>query len=170
MVVGRLIERLKQKDERAFEEVYDMYYTIVFYVINNVVKDVEGAKDVAQDTFLTMFYKIHQYNGGNFKYWLLQIAKNKAINYLSQVIREKEKVTKKIIEIQNKGDVEFDCQEFSREVEEILDPESSKIIINKLIYDYTFKEISKEMNLNMSAVYRKYQDGILKIQKAMGIK
>lgn len=170
MMVDGLIVRLKQKDETAFEEVYEMYYTIVFYVIDKVIKDKEGAKDVAQDTFLTMFYKIHQYNGGNFKYWLLQIAKNKAINYLSQVIREREKVEKKIVELENKIDLEFDFKTFSKEVEELLDPESSKIIINKLIFDYTFKEISEEMNLNMSAVYRKYQEGILRIQEAMGIK
>lgn len=170
MLIGGLIERLKQKDEVAFEEVYDMYYTIVFYVIDKIVKDKEGSRDVAQDTFLTMFYKIHQYNGGNFKYWLLQIAKNKAINYLSQVIREREKVEMKIAELESKIDFEFDFKTFSEEVEEILDSESSKIIIDKLIFDYTFKEISEEMKLNMSAVYRKYQDGILKIQEAMGIK
>ena len=170
MMVDGLIERLKQKDETAFEEVYDMYYTIVFYVIDKVVKDKEGAKDIAQETFLTMFYKINQYNGGNFKYWLLQIARNKALNYLSKVIREREKVEMKIAELENKIDLEFDFKTFSKEVEELLDSESSKIIINKLIFDYTFKEICEEMNLNMSAVYRKYQEGILKIQEAMGIK
>ena len=74
---------------------------LVFFVIFKIVKDREASNDLVQETFFTMHNKIDQYSGvGNFKYWLLQIAKNKAKNYVKKIV--KEKGTKVFVGYQNR--------------------------------------------------------------------
>lgn len=46
-----LIERLQQKDERAFAKIYELYSENIFGVIHVIVKDVAVADEVMQDVF-----------------------------------------------------------------------------------------------------------------------
>ena len=78
MSKNNLTEQIINKDESTFERIYSDYNKLVFYVIYQIVKDKEITKDLVQETFLSVYNKIDQYNGGNFKYWVLQIAKNLA--------------------------------------------------------------------------------------------
>lgn len=81
----KLIQGIIAKDEDAFNGIYYMYYDLVYYVILKIVKNRDDASDLTEDTFLKMYQKIDQYRGGNFKYWLLQIAKHNAINFVTRV-------------------------------------------------------------------------------------
>ena len=95
MSKNNLVEQIINKDESTFDQIYSEYNKLVFYVIYQIVKDQEITKDLVQETFLTVYNKIDQYNGGNFKYWILQIAKHLAINYHDRVInKEKNRVCK----------------------------------------------------------------------------
>ena len=160
-MIDNLVERIRKKDEKAFEEVYNLYNKIVAYVIFKIVEDNEVTKDIVQDTFLTMYNKIDQYSGkGNFKYWLLQIAKNKAKNYFKKMTKEKELLLENIEQIENEKYASIDIEGFIKKIEEILDPTSAEIVITKIVFDYTFDAISKKLNLSLSDVYRKYKKAI----------
>lgn len=76
------IEALKQKDEAAFEFIYNETKTAIYAMIVSIVKDKETSKDLMQDTYITMLEKINQYEPGkNFLSWLITIARNKAIDH-----------------------------------------------------------------------------------------
>ena len=84
-----LIEKLKQKDEEAFEIIYNEYSNLIYYIAFSIVKNKEDAEEVVQDTFLNMLKSIETYSGNNkFKQWLMQIARNLSYN---KVTRNKEK-------------------------------------------------------------------------------
>lgn len=76
------IDKLKIKDEDAFNQVYQETKHAVYAVIVSVVKDKSMSEDIMQETYITMLEKIYQYQKGrNFLNWLLIIARNKAIDY-----------------------------------------------------------------------------------------
>lgn len=75
------IEKLKLKDNEAFEYIYYQTKTSVYAIIINIVKDHNLTEDLMQDTYIKMIENIYQYD---YKYkfitWLLTIARNTAID------------------------------------------------------------------------------------------
>lgn len=73
-----------QKDERAFTYMYDMYSKSLFAVISNLVREREEAEDVLQEVFVKIWKNIDTYNEskGRFYTWILNIARNTAIDKL----------------------------------------------------------------------------------------
>ncbi|MGD9761784.1 MAG: RNA polymerase sigma factor [Candidatus Izemoplasmatales bacterium] len=76
------INLLIEKDDEAFQFVYENTKKGVFSMIISIVKNKAATEDLMQDTYIKMIEKIHQYKKGkNFYAWLLQIAKNTALDY-----------------------------------------------------------------------------------------
>lgn len=77
------IDALIEKDEEAFEAIYEASKRAVYAMIFSIVHERIVAEDLMQDTYMTMIEKIHQYKRGhNFLTWLLVIARNKALDHL----------------------------------------------------------------------------------------
>lgn len=79
-----LIVRLQNKDEKALSTVYDNYSAALYGVILRMCKDEDHAKNLLQDTFLTIWEKSNTYDfdKGRFYTWAYRIAKNKTLNFL----------------------------------------------------------------------------------------
>ena len=76
------IDLLIKKDDEAFRVIYDNTKKGVFSMIVSIVKNKAATEDLMQDTYIKMIEKINQYKRGrNFYAWLLQIAKNTALDY-----------------------------------------------------------------------------------------
>ncbi|XCF07647.1 sigma-70 family RNA polymerase sigma factor [Tamlana crocina] len=82
MNLEHLVEKFKQKDEKAFERLYDMYSESMHGVIFNIVRDHAIAEEVMQDVFIKAWHKADTYssNKGRFFTWILNIARNAAID------------------------------------------------------------------------------------------
>ena len=112
--------------------------------------------ELVQDDFLTVYKIIKDFIRGNFKYWILQNAKNHANNYLTRVVKKQKKVihndelVNRIPDHHSLGHVDdLLGQHFSEE--------TKQIIILKTIFDYSFQDIAEEMNLSKNRVYRSYK-------------
>lgn len=79
-----LLVLIYKKDERAFTHLYDMYSKSLFSVINVLIKNREEAEDVLQEVFVKIWKNIDSYNEnkGRFFTWILNIARNAAIDRL----------------------------------------------------------------------------------------
>ncbi|KAB1157853.1 RNA polymerase sigma factor [Flavobacterium luteum] len=79
-----LIPLILNKDERAFTVMYDMYSKSLFSVISNLIKETEDAEDALQEVFVKIWKSIDSYseNKGRFYTWILNIARNTAIDKL----------------------------------------------------------------------------------------
>jgi len=76
------IDALIEKDDEAFRIVYENTKKGVFSMIISIVNNRAATEDLIQDTYMKMIQKIKQYKKGrNFYAWLLQIAKNTALDY-----------------------------------------------------------------------------------------
>jgi len=50
-----LISLIKQGDREAFAEIYDRYGMMIYYKVNQMLRDEESAKDVVQDVFMNLW-------------------------------------------------------------------------------------------------------------------
>lgn len=91
----KLIERLKQRDEAAFNAVVRLYQERVFRLLLRMLGDREEAEDVAQEVFITVFKSIDGFRGeSKFSTWLYRVATNHSknrIKYLDRRARGKRK-------------------------------------------------------------------------------
>jgi RNA polymerase sigma-70 factor (ECF subfamily) len=76
-----LVVRLKEGDDIAFEEVFQLYKDLVYNLALNMLADKSEAMDVTQEVFFTLHRKIHQFRGeSSLKTWLYRVALNQASN------------------------------------------------------------------------------------------
>lgn len=89
-----LIERLKRRDERAFNEIVLLYEGKVFGLVYRMLGNRSEAEDVAQDVFITVFKAIDQFRGeSKFSTWLYRIATNHCKNRRKLLARRMEQVS-----------------------------------------------------------------------------
>lgn len=84
----RFIERLRARDERAFNELVRMYERRVFVLVHRMLGRREEAEDISQEVFVQVFKAIGQFRGeAKLSTWIYRIAinlcKNRAM-YLSR--------------------------------------------------------------------------------------
>src|SRR6056300_430911 len=82
MDLDLLVSQFKQKDEKAFETLYNMYSESMHGVIYNIVRDHSIAEEVMQDVFIKAWHKSDTYSNkkGRFFTWILNISRNAAID------------------------------------------------------------------------------------------
>ncbi|MEM6993736.1 MAG: sigma-70 family RNA polymerase sigma factor [Myxococcota bacterium] len=77
----RLIRKLRQGDERAFEELVGLYQNRIYGLMLRMIGNPEEAEDLAQEVFITVHRAIGSYRGeGRFYTWLYRIATNTCKN------------------------------------------------------------------------------------------
>ena len=65
-----------------FENIVRQYEKLVFTVCYQLVRDHHEAQNLTQETFLSAYRHIDDYQGENYKPWLIRIASNKAKDHL----------------------------------------------------------------------------------------
>jgi len=72
-----LVEGLKKKDLRAFEEFFNQYHRKIFGLIYKLTKNEADAQDLTQEVFLKIFEKVDTFEGRSaFSSWIYRIAVN----------------------------------------------------------------------------------------------
>lgn len=79
----QLILQFQQQDVQAFEKLYNAYCKSISGVINTIVKNPEATQEITQDVFLKAWNNASTYcpSKGRFFTWLLNIARNAAIDH-----------------------------------------------------------------------------------------
>ena len=76
-----LVVRLKEGDDVAFLEVFQLYKDLIYNLAVSMLADKSEAMDITQEVFLTLHRKIHQFRGdSSLKTWLYRVALNQAAN------------------------------------------------------------------------------------------
>ncbi|MET0391195.1 MAG: sigma-70 family RNA polymerase sigma factor [Polyangiales bacterium] len=78
-----LLQRLRQRDEAAFNQLVRVYQASVFRQLLRVLGDAAEAEDLAQEVFVTIFKAIETFRGDSrLSTWIHRIAQNHARNRL----------------------------------------------------------------------------------------
>lgn len=84
-----LIEQALSGDHQAYGELVDRYKNALYHHCFAIVRDEDVAEDLAQETFIAAYYKLHQYKPEyRLSTWLFKIATNKALTWLRKAGRE----------------------------------------------------------------------------------
>lgn len=151
-----LVDKIRKRDEAAFEELYNEYHKIVFYVIYQIVHDQEVAKDLVQDTFLNVFNKIDTYDGGNLKYWIITIAKHLAINYYNRVMKKEQNVIHDDELVESYNDIPApSLGKYDAILSKHFTKEEKDIIVYHVVFGYTYEEIGLILNQDPKTIGKK---------------
>ena len=81
----KLINQSLEENAQAFGELVERYKDAIYYHCFSLVKDEDAAEDIAQETFISAYYKLASYDRSRkFSTWLFKIATNKGLNYLKK--------------------------------------------------------------------------------------
>ena len=79
-----LVQASLRGDLHAFEQLVERHRDVVFRVVSRFVANDHEADDVTQDTFLRAFHRLDHYRGdAPFRTWVLRIAHNTAVSYVT---------------------------------------------------------------------------------------
>jgi len=79
-----LARRLKAREPRAMEDLYDRYGRLAYSLVYRVVRNSAAAEDLVQETFLRVWNRVQSFDPqrGALGPWILTVARNRAIDYL----------------------------------------------------------------------------------------
>lgn len=78
---GELVERARNGDVEAYEQLVQRYQGLASRVAYLVARDTADAEDAAQEAFVKAYYALDRFReGASFKPWLLRIVTNEALN------------------------------------------------------------------------------------------
>lgn len=155
-----LIEKLNQRDQVAFQWLYDQYSPALHGVVLRIMRDEEQAQDVLQDVFIKIWKNLDSYDAGKGRLftWLLNVARNTAIDALrarkthpTNAIRTDEENVH-IIDRQHNTQQPNPDHIGVQEIVSQLRPERRQLIDLVYFGGYTHEEAAEELNLPLGTV------------------
>jgi RNA polymerase sigma factor (sigma-70 family) len=139
------------KDSSAFKFIYDQLSPKLFYVCIRYLKDEDEAKDVLQESFVTVYTKIDNFKGeGSFEGWVRRIVVNNCLGQLKKSKKSNEEsINEKYNLIEEPNDPVIDEQTSQGLHNALMQlPEGYRTVINLYIMEnYSHKEIAEMLNI-----------------------
>ncbi|HCC35324.1 MAG TPA: hypothetical protein DEQ02_06690 [Ruminococcaceae bacterium] len=158
-----LILAIARGEMHALERLYSDLYSSVFACTLSVVKSTACAADLAQETFVRLYYGAPEYQPrGQGRAWILRIARNLALNHLRS--HKREILTEISCEIRD-GDDPYGRSEAIltlRSLFSVLSTSEREIVMLRA-QGYAHKEIAEIVNLPEGTVRWKYAAAIKKL-------
>jgi RNA polymerase sigma-70 factor (ECF subfamily) len=165
----RLIERLRQRDEGAFNELVRLHQASVFRQLLRVIGDAAEAEDLAQEVFVTVFKAIDTFRGNSrLATWIHRIAQNHARNRLKYHGRHKrrgdaplEETTEESVAVPETGsrlprpDHQVEAHQAELQIRLAitqLEPEQRTLIVLRDLENLTYEEIQEQTGLPSGTV------------------
>ena len=151
-----LIVRARRGESGAFGELVTYYQSTVFNVCYRLLHERGEADDLAQETFMRAFNRLHTFDlDREFGPWIRRIAANLCLNYL-----ESRKVTAPLDEERDadestRPEKQVEVQERSAQIRAALLalPPHYRVVVELRHYqDLSYDEIAKELGIPLSDV------------------
>lgn len=155
-----LLEKLVQRDQKAFQLLYDQYSPALYGVVLRIVREDEQAQDLLQDIFIKIWKNLDAYDAskGRLFTWLLNVARNTAIDSLRSrkthpfgAIRTDEENVHIVDKQYNTEQPNSDYIGL-KEVVDRLRPERKQLIDLVYFGGYTHEEAAEELKLPLGTV------------------
>jgi RNA polymerase sigma factor (sigma-70 family) len=178
MTDRQLVEIYFNGKEEGFEELLKRYKSRVFGKIMMYVKDRAVAEDIFQDTFVRAIHALKEGNyneEGKFSAWVMRIAHNLCIDYFRN--KKKMPMTRERDEynpFDYIGNNEKNSEESSVNSEVLLDTkrllnflpqEQKEIVMMRLYYDMSFKEISEQLDISINTALGRMRYALINLRK-----
>lgn len=148
----------------VFESIYLTYHKLLGYIIAKYVIDSNDVDDLIMEVFLDFYKIMFKSKIKNIKYYLITMAKNKALSYLKtkqklDIVYDDDIVYNAVDEDNSKYDL------LINDLKKFLSEDEISIIILHIMYDYSFKEIAKKEGKSINTIKTKYYRSIEKVKE-----
>lgn len=172
-----IVEQFQKKDADAFQKLYNMYSENICGVINTIVKNNSVAEEICQDVFMKAWNNAKSYNAskGRFFTWILNIARNAAID---EIRSKSHKNSKKNLSadyfvgiLESMTDSEEGKEDIIGLKKLLVNLKDKCIEIIELLYfkGLTQKEVSKELDIPLGTVKTRNRSCISQIRTNMAL-
>ena len=116
-----IVEECIQGNRKAQKALHDRYASIAYTVCYRYARNTEDAKDILQDTFMTIFQKLEQYKGdGSFEGWVRRVAVTTSIRFYKKNLKRSNQC--------KLSDIEYELRAANTTIEEISVKEILEVI------------------------------------------
>lgn len=154
-MVNQLVERIRQKDQRAMSELYQMYIGELSSVCYRYIPNRDDAKDVLQNSFVKIFTSIPalEYRSEEaFKGWLIRIVANEALTFLRQkkkllfVEQDDAKVRQADIADEEPDTEQISADQLHQLISEL--PDGYRTVLNLYVFEnYSHRQIAELLGI-----------------------
>lgn len=152
----------KDNCSQSFGQLYSFYYESIYEYLNVILRDSENAFDQTQETFITASQKIQDLRDPSFfRFWLFQIAKNKAMRFFRNGNKAKETLANFTLISHYFDDDPEEVAEKELSLARIdllltmLTQEEQQLLIEKYYNKKSINKIAADYNLGISATKMK---------------
>jgi RNA polymerase sigma-70 factor (ECF subfamily) len=167
-----LVMLLKQRQQSAFSYLYDNYSAALNSIILNIVPDYEQAADVLQEVFVKIWRQIESYddNKGRLFTWMLNIARNAAIDMVRSKAWQNSQQNKELTEghFNAAGSTQTNIDQIGlRKLVHELKEEHKVLVELSYFKGYTQDEISKMLDIPLGTVKTRLRTALTQLRLAI---
>lgn len=159
MQQDQLIIQLQSGNEKAFERIYQLYSRSLYGIVFSIIRNEAISEEILQDVFLKIWHEAPAYDPekGRFFTWILNIARNAAIDRLRSREYKNSKLNMKsdyfsdILESENNVSGKLDAIGLQKYID-ILGPMCKKLIDLLFFKGFTQKESAKKLQIPLGTV------------------
>ena len=170
-----LVDRARAGEMEAMNQLVSRHHGSVYRVAFGILRDEDGAADVAQETFLKAVRGLKGFRGdSSFKTWILAIAANEARGVLRKAGRRKELALETIGPVASTEASADDTMERAEDVSQVRKllsdlPEKQKQAVTLRIFEeLSFREIGAIIGSSEGAARVNYHHGIRRLREMLG--
>lgn len=171
-----LIERLRNRDQSAFDYLYDHYSGALNSIVLRIVRNEDVAEEVLQDIFLKIWDRMATYDSskGRLFTWMLNIARNQAIDKTRSKEMSQGRKTDDIDYLVNKIDRQesAELQIEAIGLKEVLTklPEEQRFVIDQLyLKGYTQSEVAEEFGIPLGTVKTRTRMALKELRSILNV-
>ena len=161
-----LVEHAIAGDQKAYTELMERYREPIYYMLLKMVNNTSDAEDLTIEAFGKAFKNIKQYTANfAFSTWLFKIASNNAIDFMrkkklnnvsiDETLRDIDALPVNIRSEQPTPEESLISEQkmiMLRSIVSKLKPRYRKLVELRYFHEYTYEEISEEMDLPIGTV------------------
>lgn len=163
---------LKQRQEAAFNYLYDHYSGSLYSVIINIVTDRELSNDLLQEVFIKIWRQIETYDHakGRLFTWMLNVARNASIDAIRSKSFQQNLQNRELTDNMNEagGSMQINTDKIGlrRIVHQLKD--DYKVLVELSYFEgYTQDEISKMLNVPLGTVKTRLRMALIQLKQVI---
>ncbi|MEG1870558.1 MAG: sigma-70 family RNA polymerase sigma factor [Peptostreptococcaceae bacterium] len=158
-----LVDNVLKGDVDSFELIVGKYQLNILQFVYGMLKQKEASEDITQEVFITVYNKLDMYNNKySFSNWILQIAKNKTIDYVRKYRKVFESDIDEVYDISSSQmgpEESLEYLEVKVKIKEYIDTLGEvdrQILALRYTQNLTFRDIGQILEVTETTVKRRY--------------
>jgi len=175
MSTSELTEKLKIGSYKAFEQLYELYFDLLYGYVFGMIRSHNQAKEIVQDTFIKVWLHRSRIDPElSFKAWLFKIAKNQLLNDIkknfSDPVFEDYLIHSENNQLVAQSDQEFDLELFRIalvKAKQKLSPRQLQVFEMCKEEGRSATEVAKHLNITEASVYNYLSQSLATLRNEM---